>query len=128
VRGDMQARGFTLFELLLVMLVVSLLASLVAPVVVTGIQRARESTLKSDLYALRKAIDDYNVDNGTYPAELDDLVKKRYLRRIPPDPVTEKHDTWVLVRAEDEQAGKGILDIRSGSPDKATDGSYFRDW
>jgi general secretion pathway protein G len=124
----MQARGFTLFELLLVMLVVSLLASLVAPVVVTGIQRARESTLKSDLYALRKAIDDYNVDNGTYPAELDDLVKKRYLRRIPPDPVTEKHDTWVLVRAEDEQAGKGILDIRSGSPEKATDGSYFKDW
>jgi general secretion pathway protein G len=128
VRGDMQARGFTLFELLLVMLVVSLLASLVAPVVVGGIQRARESTLKSDLYALRKAIDDYNVDNGTYPAELDDLVKKRYLRRIPPDPVTEKHDTWVLVRAEDEQAGKGILDIRSGSPEKATDGSYFKDW
>jgi general secretion pathway protein G len=127
-RYNLRTRGFTLLELLLVMLLVSLLASLVAPVVVGGIQRARESTLKSDLYALRKAIDDYHVDNGSYPAELDDLVKKRYLRRIPPDPVTEKRDTWVIVRAEDEAAGKGILDIRSGSPDKASDGSYFKEW
>jgi general secretion pathway protein G len=126
--GTLRAHGFTLLELLLVMLIVALLASLAAPVVVSGIQRARESTLKADLYALRKAIDDYNVDNGGYPAELDDLVKKRYLRRIPPDPVTEKRDTWVLVRAEDEAAGKGILDIRSGSPDKAADGSYFKEW
>jgi general secretion pathway protein G len=128
MHGNLRARGFTLLELLLVMLLISLLASLVAPVVGAGIQRARESTLKSDLYALRKAIDDYQVDSGSYPAELEDLVKKRYLRRIPPDPVTEKRDTWVLVRAEDEAAGKGILDIRSGSPDKASDGSYFKDW
>ena len=49
--------GFTLIELLLVLLLVALLAALVAPVVTGGIQRARESTLKEDLYALRKAID-----------------------------------------------------------------------
>lgn len=126
----MRSRGFTLIELLLVLLFVALLASLVAPVVTGGIQRARESTLKTDLYALRKALDDYNSDTGAYPAELEELVKKRYLRRIPPDPVTEKRDTWVLVRSEDDKAGKnnGILDIRSGSPERASDGSYFKDW
>jgi len=125
-----RSRGFTLIELLLVLLLVALLASLVAPVVTGGIQRARESTLKTDLYALRKALDDYNSDTGAYPAELEELVKKRYLRRIPPDPVTEKRDTWVLVRSEDDKAGKnnGILDIRSGSPERASDGSYFKDW
>jgi general secretion pathway protein G len=125
-----RSRGFTLIELLLVLLLVALLASLVAPVVTGGIQRARESTLKTDLYALRKALDDYNSDTGAYPAELEELVKKRYLRRIPPDPVTEKRDTWVLVRSEDDTAGKnnGILDIRSGSPERASDGSYFKDW
>jgi general secretion pathway protein G len=117
-------------ELLLVLLLVALLASLVTPVVTGGIQRARESTLKEDLYALRKAIDDYYADTGAYPAELEELVKKRYLRRIPPDPLTEKRDTWVLVRSEDDRAGKGngILDIRSGSQEKASDGSYFKDW
>ena len=124
----MRSRAFTLMELLLVLLLVALLASLVAPVVTGGIQRARESTLKEDLYALRKAIDDHYADTGSYPAELEELVAKRYLRRIPTDPLTEKRDTWLLVRSEDDKSGKGIVDVRSGSQDKASDGSYFKDW
>lgn len=126
----MQSRGFTLVELLLVLMIVALLASLVAPVVTGSIRHARETTLKEDLYALRKAIDDYYADTGMYPAELDDLTKKRYLRRIPVDPVTEKRDTWILVRAEDEKSGNsgGIIDVRSGSPESASDGTNFKDW
>jgi general secretion pathway protein G len=125
-----RARGFTLLELLLVMVLLALLAALAAPLVTGGIQRARESTLKSDLYTLRKAIDDHYADTGAYPGELDELVKKRYLRRIPPDPLTEKRDTWVLVRAEEEKAGQapGIVDVKSGSQERAADGSYFKDW
>jgi general secretion pathway protein G len=123
-------RGFTLIELLLVLTLVALLAGLAAPVVSGGIQRARESTLKADLQTLRRAIDDYYADTGAYPRELDELVTKRYVRRIPPDAVTEKRDTWVLVRAEPDRPGQeaGILDVRSGSPERAGDGTYFRDW
>ncbi len=127
----MRARGFTLLELLLVMVLLALMAALAAPLVTGGIQRARESTLKSDLYTLRKAIDDFHADNGAYPKELDELVARRYLRRIPPDPLTEKRDTWVLVRAEDEKGGgdaAGIIDVKSGSAEQASDGSYFKDW
>lgn len=126
----MRARGFTLLELLLVLVVLALLASLAAPVVTAGIQRARESTLKSDLYTLRRAIDDHFADTGAYPRELEELVARRYLRRIPPDPLTEKRDTWVLVRAEEDRAGQagGIMDVRSGSPERASDGSFFKDW
>jgi general secretion pathway protein G len=123
-------RGFTLLEMLLVLLLVALLASLAVPAVFGGIQRARESTLRADLYALRKAIDDFHADTGAYPKELDELVAKRYLRRIPPDPVTERRDTWVLLRAEEEKTAQasGILDVRSGATEQARDGSYFRDW
>ncbi len=123
-------RGFTLVEMLLVLMLIALLATLVTPVVTSGLARARESTLRADLYALRKAIDDYYADTGTYPPELDELVTRRYLRRIPPDPVTESRETWVLVRAEDDKAAKGggILDVRSGSPELARDGSPFKDW
>ncbi|MFL6654104.1 MAG: type II secretion system protein [Sulfurifustis sp.] len=122
-------RGFTLIELLLVLVIIALLASIVAPLVTGSISRARESTLKEDLYALRKAIDDYYADNGVYPPELDELVKRRYLRNIPADPVTEKRDTWVLVRAEDDKGGKGgIVDVHSGSEEKAADGSSYKDW
>lgn len=124
------AAGFTLVELLLVLLIVALLASLVAPVVTGSIQRARESTLSQDLQAMRKAIDDYYADTGNYPPELEELVKKRYLRRIPVDPITEKRDTWVFVHAEDAKTGKGggIIDVHSGSEEKASDGTNFKDW
>ena len=126
----MRRRGFTLLELLLVMLLLALLASLAVPVVTQSIVRARESALRADLQALRKAIDDFHADNGAYPKELDELVKKRYLRRIPPDPVTDRRDTWVLVRAEEEKTlqASGIVDVRSGATEQARDGSYFKDW
>lgn len=126
----MRVRGFTLVELLLVLLIVALLASLVAPVVTGSIQRARESTLRDDLQVMRKAIDDYYADTGKYPAKLEDLADKRYLRRVPPDPITEKRDSWVLVYAEDSSTGAvaGIIDIRSGAEGMAIDGSYYKDW
>lgn len=125
-----QARGFTVIELMLVLVLVALLVSLVAPTVTGGVQRAKESTLKEDVYAMRKAIDDYYADNGTYPTELEDLVNKRYLRRIPVDPITERRDTWVLVRAESDDAGAGggIVDVHSGSEEKANDGTYYKEW
>lgn len=124
------SRGFTLIELLLVLLLVALLASLVAPVVTGSVQRARESTLKENLYVLRKAIDGHYADTGRYPAELEDLVRKRYLRKIPRDPLTDSKDTWVLVRTEGEGKSDeaGVIDVHSGSAGKSDDGTEFRDW
>lgn len=123
-------RGFTLIELLLALLLVALLASLVAPVVTGSIQRAKESTLKENLYVLRKAIDDYYADTGKYPAELDELVQKRYVRKIPRDPMTDSKDTWQLVRADSESGddSNGIIDLRSGSDAAGSDGTAFKDW
>ena len=62
----MRPRGFTLTEMLLVLLFVAVLASLVVPVVTSSVERARESALKENLYTLRKAIDDYYADKGHY--------------------------------------------------------------
>lgn len=124
----MRARGFTLLELLLVLIIVALLASIVGPMLLGSISRARESTLKQDLYVLRKAIDDYYADNGKYPLELGDLVDKRYLRGIPADPVTERRDTWLALRADNSRGPQGIVDIHSGSELAANDGTFYRDW
>ena len=122
--------GFTLIELLFVLLIVALLASLVAPVVTSSIGRAKESTLREDLKVMRKAIDDHYADTGKYPAELEDLVKKRYLRKVPIDPVTESRDTWKPTHAEDSKTGaaQGIIDVHSGSEEKASDETYYKDW
>lgn len=124
----MRARGFTLLELLFVLVIVALLASIVGPMLTGSIGRARESALKQDLSILRKAIDDYYADKGKYPGELAELIEKRYLRFLPADPVTERQDTWVLVRVESSRGNGGIIDVRSGSDQKASDGSAYRDW
>ncbi len=124
----MRDRGFTLLELLFVLVVVALLAGIVGPMLTGSISHARESTLKEDLRVLRKAIDDYYADNKKYPPELADLAERRYLRAIPADPVTERRDTWVVVRAESEQGTAGVMDVHSGSDLAASDGSFYRDW
>ena len=125
-------RGFTLIELLLVLFLVALLASLVGPAVTSGIQRARESALKEDLHVLRKALDDYYGDNGSYPPELQVLIDKHYLRNVPVDPFTDRHDTWTVDRddSKDRDEGKqaGIRDVHSGSDGQGRDGTAFKDW
>lgn len=121
-----RGRGFTLVELLLVLFVVAMLASLVAPMVTSSIQRARESTLREDLRVLRKAIDDYYGDTGKYPESLETLAEKRYIRKVPVDPITERVDSWVAVRGEDKSGG--VMDVRSGSDQQAADGSRYQDW
>jgi general secretion pathway protein G len=124
----MRARGFTLLELLFVLIIVALLAGIVGPMLVGSIGRARESTLKEDIHVMRRAIDDYYADNGKYPGELTDLVDKRYLRGIPADPVTERRDTWIVIRAGNDRGLGGIVDVHSGSELAANDGTFYRDW
>lgn len=124
----MRARGFTLLELLFVLLIVALLAGIVGPVLVGSIGNARESTLKEDLFVLRKAIDDYYADNGKYPQELSDLTDRRYLRRIPADPLTDRSDSWIEVRVTGNMGASGIVDVHSGSEGTAADGTRYRDW
>lgn len=117
-------------ELLLVLVLIALLASVAMPVVTSSVHRARESTLKENLFTMRKAIDDYYADNGGYPAELEVLVQKRYLRKIPTDPLTDRRDSWVLVHTDDDSQGKGggIIDVHSGSDEKDDNGTPYKEW
>lgn len=124
--GVRSGRGFTLVELLLVLFLVALLASLVTPVATRSVDQAKESALKEDLQVLRKAIDDYYANTGKYPQNLSQLVEKRYIRRIPVDPLTERETSWIENRAED--AGGGINDVHSGAEGNASDGKPYHDW
>jgi general secretion pathway protein G len=130
VTGKAALRGHTLIELLLALFLLALLASLVAPMVTGGIQRAKESALKEDLYRMRKAIDDYYADTNAYPVELEELVRKRYLRSVPADPLTDSRASWRLVWSEQEAGDdpKGIIDVRSGSDAVDGDGVAYAEW
>ena len=121
-----RAAGFTFMELLVVLALIALLASVIAPVLTGSIGRAREAALKENLQVMRKSIDDYYGDRGEYPPDLDTLVKKRYLRRVPVDPLTDRADSWRLAKAEHERGG--VMDVHSGSDEQAGEGGYYRDW
>lgn len=125
--GMSKPKGFTIMELLVVLLLIALLASIVTPVVTKSIVRAKESTLKENLFIMRKAIDDYYADNARYPQQLDILVTQKYLRFIPVDPLTEQEE-WRYTFVEDEEQGPGIIDVHSLSDQQSSDGSYYNEW
>jgi general secretion pathway protein G len=121
------SRGFTLVELLVVLAIIAVLLSIAAPRYSGSVDRAKEAVLRENLASLRDALDKHYSDTGLYPLKLEELVDKRYLRRIPLDPVTDSPVTWILVPPPDPEKG-GIADVHSGSRDKARDGTFFKEW
>lgn len=120
-------RGFTLIELLVVLAIIATLLSLAVPRYTGSVDKAKESVLKENLSTLREAIDKHYGDTGTYPATLDDLVTKRYLRRIPVDPITDSATSWVVLPPADTQKG-AVFDVKSGAPGKSRDGTAYSSW
>lgn len=120
-------RGFTLIELLVVMAVIGLLLSLAAPRYFGSVDLAREAALRQDLAVMRDAIDKHFADTGRYPASLEELATRRYLRRVPVDPITERADSWVLVPPADAALG-AVYDVSSGAEGTARDGSAYASW
>lgn len=119
--------GFTLIELLVVLAIIATLLSLAVPRYSGSVDKAKEAVLRQNLSQLREAIDKHYSDTGQYPATLDELIKKRYLRRIPIDPMTDSDKTWLTLVSPD--AAKGIVfDVKSGSREQARDGSFYKHW
>ncbi len=62
------ASGFTLLELLVVMVIIGMLAGFVAPKFFAQIGKSETKTARAQLDALEKALDQYRLDVGHYPA------------------------------------------------------------
>ena len=107
-----RTKVFTLVELMVVLTIIALLLSVVVPDYVGRVKRAEEAVLKENLMVMRDALDKHYADAGKYPGNLEELVAKRYLRAIPPDPFTQSAATWVAVPPADLKKG-GIYDVRS---------------
>lgn len=121
-------RGFTLVELLVVMAIVATLLSIVVPRYFRHLDLARENSLKQTLSVLRETIDKYHADTGRYPETFDELVDKRYIRRVPVDPVSESSETWITLPPPQSPASNLIWDVHSGAEGSAHDGSAYSEW
>jgi general secretion pathway protein G len=106
--------GFTLVELMVVLTVIALLLSVVVPDYMGRMKRAEEAVLQENLAVMRDALDKHYADAGKYPANLEELVSKRYLRSIPKDPFTQSATSWVPVPPADPKRG-GIFDVHSAA-------------
>jgi len=63
-----QYRGFTLLELLVVMVILGLLVGYVAPKYFAQVGKSEVKTAKAQIESLEKALDMYRLDTGHYPA------------------------------------------------------------
>jgi general secretion pathway protein G len=83
--------------------------------------------LRQDIATLRDSIDKFYGDTGKYPATIDVLVEKQYLRAIPVDPIAKAADKWVVIHAEDPE-DNGIKDVKSGAEGTGQDGTAYATW
>ena len=94
-------RGFTLIEIMVVVVILGVLAALVVPQIMSRPGQAKATAAQSDIKAIAKALDIYKHDNPNYPNTqqgLEALVSKPsgalmrnwnadgYLKRLPVDP------------------------------------------
>jgi general secretion pathway protein G len=68
-------RGFTLVEIMILLLLIGILAGIIIPMILGATRRANESALRGDLNTLRVAIERFQADCGGYPPRLEDILR-----------------------------------------------------
>lgn len=139
----MRKGGFTLVELLIVIIVIAVLAAVAVPKFANRAVVAKESAVRADLKNLRQAIERFRADTGLWPAELahlDDLSAPAsgldktgarqpivngtfhgpYLERTPTSPITAGSYTYDTV-----PPGVGNVNHPAG---RASDGTNLWTW
>jgi len=122
-----RSRGFTLIELLVVLGIVALLLTLAVPRFFPSVDKTKETILAENLRTTRAVIDQFYADTGHYPESLDQLVEKKYLPRLPFDPVADTDAGWVVVPPEDPTRGN-VYDLHSSAEGKGRNGKPYSEW
>ena len=119
--------GFTLIEVLLVMVIIAILASVIVPKFTKRGQQAKETAAKSDINVLELSLDSFEIDTGRYPTNTeglralvqepvntDDDWKGPYLKRgVPTDPWGNEY-----IYKQPGQYNKYGYDLSSAGPDE----------
>lgn len=124
-RGE---EGFTLVELMVVIVIIGLLATVVLINVLPSQDKAMQTKARADIATLEQAMEMYRLDNFSYPADLNALVQPPaggdatryrsggYIKRLPSDPWNRPYQLAVPGKA-------GPFDITSLGGDGAPGGS-----
>jgi general secretion pathway protein G len=133
-------KGFSLIEIMVVVVILGILASIVVPKIISRPDEARAVKAKQDVLAIQNALDLYKLDNGIYPSTDQGLLAlvekptsnpqprdwKQYLKSLPQDPwgrdylylnPGEHGDTDVFTLGADGQPGGTGIDAEIGNWD-----------
>jgi general secretion pathway protein G len=128
-RTRLGRHGFTLVEMLLVLVILATLAAIVIPKLAGRGQQAKETAAKTQISAFEQALDSYEIDTGSYPAGgngLNALVdppanvqnwRGPYLKNIPEDPWGQPY-----IYSFPGKNNPGSYDLVSGGPDMRVGG------
>lgn len=130
-------RGFTLVEIMVVVVIIGVLATFVLPQIVGQDDEARIKKAQSDLRALESALDIYRLDNHNYPSSdqgLQSLIEKPsgspepknwqeagYIKRLSKDPWGNEYQ-YIYPGSE------GVVDIYSLGPDGVESDDDIGNW
>lgn len=153
-----ESGGYTIIELLVVMVILAVLAGAAMPLVELNVRREKERELHRALWQIRSALDAYHAayeqgkianqpDRSGYPPTLTALVagvpdtKKEksvlyFLRQIPRDPFApgeaKPDETWALRSyaspADKPSAGDDVFDVHSKADGTGTNGLPYKQW
>jgi general secretion pathway protein G len=136
--------GFTLIEMLIVIVVIAILALIVIPRLLGAGRKAKEAALRGDLHQIRNAIQQFETDCGDYPSAISQLMTQPaegttggggialdvngwqgpYLRTagnsLPKDPFTDSSTTWNYTASTGH--------VQSGSTLTAINGEAYSVW
>jgi general secretion pathway protein G len=131
-------RGFTLIEVMVVVVILAILASIIVPRILSRPEQARVTAAKQDILSIQNAMALYKLDNGFYPSTdqgIAALVSKPsgdpapqnyaengYLHKLPVDPW---HQPYHYLNPGKHSS----IDIWSdGSPDKSGQNKEIGNW
>lgn len=118
-------KGFTLVELLIVIVILGILAAIVISRFTGATKDAKETSLKANLSGLRSQIEIYRARSvsDSYPTNLQALVTDGYIRKIPLDPFYKKSTEYTTLQSVgiggwvySNATGEVYVDIPSNDP------------
>ena len=132
-----RARGFTLLEIMVVVVILGILATFVVPNIMDKPNEARITKAKSDISALELALDSYKLDNFRYPSTdqgLEALVNEPQGEPVPRNwrdggyVKALQNDPWGNPYRYLSPGARGTIDVYSLGPDGISSDDDIGNW